>query len=459
MSVAALEATTPALDPAAVFTIPLAERERLVRSGRLDPAAFRRDLVEHVREADPAVRAFADWRPSDIAGSRLPLVASVTYKDTIDVAGYATRLGITSGYRRFPRASADIASRLERAGLACVGKVATTECALGSVLPSRNPRFPHVSAGGSSSGSAAAVAAGFCDVSVGTDSGGSLRWPAIYCGATALRLTPRPALLRGVHAVAPSMESVGFVTRSAADLAWLWRRYRLAERLALAPAPRRSSSLRLCFSTPAGEPLHAEVDALLRAVGDALDDHGHAVVGAPLHDIWERRADAWELLAREAYDSYGPLLRDPDIPLQAGTQAAIEAGAGVDDARLAALRREQATAGARLAALLREECDVLVLPLEAGLADRAHRVPATTIPAPAEPARDLTMTIVASFARLPALALPLALSSEGSPLGLQLLGAPGSEALLIDAGVRLAALAAGRPWSRGFVSTRSPEEE
>ena len=318
ISVAALEATTPALDPAAVFTIPLAERERLARSGRLDPAAFRRDLVEHIREADPAVRAFADWRPSDIAGSRLPLVASVAYKDTIDVAGYATRLGITSGYRCFPRASADIASRLKRAGLACVGKVATTECALGSVLPSRNPRFPHVSAGGSSSGSAAAVAAGFCDVSVGTDSGGSLRWPAIYCGATALRLTPRPALLRGVHAVAPSMESVGFVTRSAADLAWLWRRYRLAERLALAPAPRRSSSLRLCFSTPAGEPLHAEVDALLRAVGDALDDHGHAVVGAPLHDVWERRADAWELLAREAYDSYGPLLRDPDIALQAG---------------------------------------------------------------------------------------------------------------------------------------------
>src|SRR3712207_7552103 len=54
---------------------------------------------------------------------------------------------------------------------------------------SRNPRYPHVSASGSSTGSAVSVAAGFCDVSVGSDSGGSLRWPAVYCGATALRLT------------------------------------------------------------------------------------------------------------------------------------------------------------------------------------------------------------------------------------------------------------------------------
>ena len=111
-----------------------------------------------------------------------------------------------------------------------------------------------------------------------------------------------------------------------------------------------------------------------------------------------------------------------------------------------------------MTALLREDCDVLVLPLETGLADPARRVPATTVPAPAEPARDLTMTIVGSFARLPVLALPLALSSEGSPLGVQLLGAPGSEAQLIEAGALLAALAAGRPWSHGFLSTRSRQE-
>jgi Asp-tRNA(Asn)/Glu-tRNA(Gln) amidotransferase A subunit family amidase len=414
------------------FTVPLARRRELVESGAIDPARYRRALVTHVRETDPTVRAFVDWRPADLAHSPVPYAPSVTYKDTIDVVGYPTRLGIRSGYRHYPTRSAEIARRMSGAGLACVGKVTTTECALGSVKPSRNPVYPHVSPAGSSTGSAVAVAAGFCDLSVGSDSGGSLRWPAVYCGVTALRLTPRPELLSGVHAVAPSMESVGLVARTPQDLAWSWRTYRLADAVGV-PAPRHPDRLRVAVTSPAGEALHPEVRALLDRVRDALAARGDAVTEAGLPDVWGLRAPAGELLSREAYDSFAALR---DNGLGADTLAAIDSGARIGTARYDELRRLQSVARLRLAALLRDEYDVLVMPLEPGLADPADAPPGAVLPEPGGGA----MTLVANFAGLPVLALPLALSTADSPLGVQVLAAPGADDLLVHLGERLAEL-------------------
>lgn len=415
------------------FTLALARRHELIESGAVEPAEYRRALVSYVREADPTVRAFADWRPADLAHSLVPGTPSVTYKDTIDVAGYPTRLGIRSGYRRYPERSAEIARRLAGAGLACVGKVATTECALGSVKPSRNPVYPHVSPAGSSTGSAVAVAAGFCDLSVGTDSGGSLRWPAVYCGVTALRLTPRPELLAGVHAVAPSMESVGLVARSPADLAWTWRTYRLPTALGL-PGAARPETLRIAVTSPTGEELHPEVRKLLDHVRDALAAGGHPVTETDLPDVWDLRAPAGELLSREAHDSFAGLRDDA---LGADTRAAIDHGARIDDARYRVLRQRQSAACARLSALLRDEYDLLIMPLEEGLPDRADDHPT----GPALPASGTgAMTLVANFARLPVLALPLALSTADSPLGVQVLAAPGADDLLVAAGELLAGI-------------------
>jgi len=415
------------------FRLPLAHRRELLDAGVLDPVAYHRDLVAYVRAEDPRLRAFVDWRPADVADPGTP---SVTYKDTIDVAGYATRLGVRSGYRHYPERSAGIARRLAERGLPCAGKVSTTECALGSVKPSRNPVYPHVSTAGSSTGSAVAVAAGFCDVSVGTDSGGSLRWPAVYCGVTALRLTPHPDLLDGVHAVAPSMESVGLVVRTPHDLDWLWREYRLAElagagATAGGPADGPAGPLRVAVSGPPGEVLHPEVARLLSEVRAGLAARGHTVSRADLPDVWRIRVPAAELLSREAYDSFAPLLRTPDVELGADTRAAIVAGAGIDDSRYAALRARQDEECARLAVLLRDRYDLLVLPLEPGLPDPASGPPAVSTQGP-------NFTLVANFARLPVLAMPLTLSSQGSPLGVQVLAAPGADDLLVAAGVALA---------------------
>jgi aspartyl-tRNA(Asn)/glutamyl-tRNA(Gln) amidotransferase subunit A len=409
-----------------MLTLPLARRRELLASGELDPVEYRRELVRHVRETDPVVRAFVDWRPADLAHSPVPLAPSVTYKDTIDVAGYPTRLGIRSGYRRYPERSAEIARRLASRGLVCAGKVSTTECALGTAKPSRNPTYPHVSPAGSSTGSAVAVAAGFCDLSVGTDSGGSLRWPAVYCGVTSLRFTPSAGLLAGVHAVAPSMESVGLVARTPEDLAWLCSTYRLAGPIGLPPTPR------IAVSAPPGEPLHPEVRSLLDRVRDGL-----AATEAALPDVWDLRAPAGELLAREAHDSFAPLLKQSTVELGADTTAAIEHGASIGDTRYRELREAQEGACARLAGLLRDEYDLLVVPLEATLPDPADTVSAGhSLPQPGGGA----LTLIANFARLPVLALPLALSTEDSPVGVQVLAAPGADGLLVAAAELLAGL-------------------
>jgi Asp-tRNA(Asn)/Glu-tRNA(Gln) amidotransferase A subunit family amidase len=421
------------------FTRPLSVRRELVERGRIDPATYRADLVAYVRAADPVVRAFADWRPTDLVHTDVPRACSVTYKDTIDVDGYPTRLGIRSGYRLYPGRTAEIARRLSRHGLQCVGKAAVTECALGSVRPSRNPVFPHLSASGSSTGSAVGVAAGFCDVSVGTDSGGSLRWPAVYCGATALRLTPRPGLLAGVHTVSPSMESVGLVVRTPADLAWLWRTHRLGQAFDGGPT-RQPGRLRVGISTPP-EALHPEVAAMLDVVADALAALGHDPLHRPLGEQWDLRPRAWDLLSREAHDSFAALLGRPDVELGEDTRRAVGRGAGIDDATYAALRELQRHAAASLGALLTADVDVLLLPLEVGLPDPAHTRYDSTLPEPGDAAVDLSMTVVASFARLPVLALPMALSTEGSPVGLQVLARPGGEDLLVAVGELLADIA------------------
>lgn len=438
------------------FTLPLAERRGLLANGTISAAAFRRQLVGYVREVDPDIRAFADWRPADLAHSPVPWVPSVTYKDTIDVAGYPTRLGISAGYRRYPARSAEIARRLSGRGLVCVGKAATTECSLGSVKPSRNPLFPHVSAAGSSTGSAAAVAAGFCDISVGTDSGGSLRWPAVYCGTVALRLTPRSALLRGVHAVAPSMESVGLVARTVADLCWVWRSYRLAELFGSAYAA-GLARLRFAVAMPSGEAVHPEVGTAVAAAGDALSGCGGIQVRPDLSAVWASRTAARDLLAYEAYTSFAPLLGKPGVGLHADTRLAIEHGAGVGQARYLAARQVQRRIRAQLATLLETDCDILVLPLEPGLPDLVGKPPVPTVPPPGRSNDDQSLTTVASLGCLPVLALPLRLSSQRSPIGVQLLARPAGEEILLAAGQRLADSAG--PLGQAHVPQTSPEME
>ncbi len=145
---------------------------------------------------------------------------TVAVKDLIDVAGLPTRNGTPRGAWRAASTSAPVWRRLAASGAACVGKAALHEMAWGVTSPAlRNPLDPSRYTGGSSGGSAAAVAAGVCGAALGTDTGGSIRVPAALCGLVGLRPTHGLLPLEGITALAPSQDVVGPIAPDVATCA------------------------------------------------------------------------------------------------------------------------------------------------------------------------------------------------------------------------------------------------
>jgi aspartyl-tRNA(Asn)/glutamyl-tRNA(Gln) amidotransferase subunit A len=147
----------------------------------------------------------------------------VAIKDLVDVAGLPTRGGTRASDPSPADADAAIVTRLRAAGAVIIGKTATHELAYGVTTPAvTNPRSPELTAGGSSGGSAAAVAAGIVPLALGTDTAGSVRIPAACCGVCGM-IAARGALpRRGVMALSPSFDTIGPIVRDPADLRLAW---------------------------------------------------------------------------------------------------------------------------------------------------------------------------------------------------------------------------------------------
>jgi len=172
----------------------------------------------------PAVDGQETVPPSPAPGS----LRGIPYllKDLFDYAGVETRAGSTFLHRvrPLPTHSSRIVGELTQAGAACAGKTHLVEFASG--LTGENPhygdcphpRFPDRLSGGSSSGSAALVAAGVAPLAIGTDTGGSVRVPAAWCGLYGFRLTPDDALIRDAFPLAPTLDTAGWFTTNAADM-------------------------------------------------------------------------------------------------------------------------------------------------------------------------------------------------------------------------------------------------
>lgn len=152
-------------------------------------------------------------------------------KDLFDLAGVPTRAGSTflPQVRSLPMRDAAIVQRLRILGAACAGKTHLVEFASG--LTGENPHygdcphphFPERLSGGSSSGSAALVGAGVVPLAIGTDTGGSVRVPAAWCGLYGFRLTPGDELIRDAFPLAPTLDTAGWFTANASDLLASWR--------------------------------------------------------------------------------------------------------------------------------------------------------------------------------------------------------------------------------------------
>jgi aspartyl-tRNA(Asn)/glutamyl-tRNA(Gln) amidotransferase subunit A len=150
---------------------------------------------------------------------------AIAVKDNIDTAGIRTACGSNLFADRVPQADAPVVARLKQAGAAIIGKAAMMELAFGVRSLDqvggqvRNPWNPSRVPGGSSGGSATAVAAALCDAALGTDTGGSIRVPAAFCGVAGLRPTFGRVPNRGCLPVSESFDTIGPIARHVADLA------------------------------------------------------------------------------------------------------------------------------------------------------------------------------------------------------------------------------------------------
>src|SRR2546429_7925769 len=200
--------------------ISLAELQRRIDFGDLSADAAIDQSLEAIGAHDKTIGAFACRAQSvDAAGGGPLRGIAVGIKDIIDTSDFPTEMGspIYRGWR--PRADAPVVQMLKQAGATIVGKTSTTAFASRDPTATLNPRNGNHTPGGSSSGSAAAVAAGMIPLALGTQTGGSVIRPAAYCGTAAIKPSFRMLPTVGVKCYSWALDTVGLFGGRAEDLA------------------------------------------------------------------------------------------------------------------------------------------------------------------------------------------------------------------------------------------------
>ena len=387
--------------------------------------------------ANDKLNAFCRHTHAEMGGAKSGPLAGLTFavKDIYDVAGAKTGFGNPDWLRTHEPAArtAPAVQMLLDAGARLAGKTHTEEMAWS--LTGENAHYgtpvnvnaPGRIPGGSSSGSAAAVAAGLVDFALGSDTGGSVRLPASYCGVLGLRPTHGRISLEGVCPLAPSFDTCGWFARDAGVFERVGRVLLKDD----APAARAGRFLvaQDAFALAdegAGTALEAALDRVAALIGRPQ----RVTVGDEPLEGWmdyfrfSQGAEAWEChrewVTRER-PQFGPAV---------GPRIAWAATVAPQDVARARARREEITQ--RMDSLLQGNA-VLALPSAPGIAPLRNS-PAREIDTLRS--RALPMLCIAGLARLPQVSLPLA-KLDGCPLGLSLIAARGNDTMLLDLAERL----------------------
>jgi 2-dehydropantoate 2-reductase len=359
----------------------------------------------------------------------------VAIKDNIDVQGVVTTNASTVGVPPPAERDATVVARLREAGAELLCKTNLLEYAAGSVNPAYgmtfNPLDPTRTSGGSSSGSAALVAAGVCDYALGTDTGGSIRIPAAYCGIVGLKPTYGLVPVDGVFPLSVTLDHVGTLTRTVEQAATLLG-VLAAREIALSPVSGlRVGVLRRQLDDPAVE---AGVRARLDEAFVALERVGFTLVDVHVPELDLADDALGTIVIKEAWDVHRDLVEREGDRYGPGTRALLEAGSKVEEDayRRALADRDRVVAGFARAF---EQVDLLAAQTVAYPAP--HEDPPVGTPEGDVEAR---CTGPYNLAGLPAVSLPCGIAEGTLPAGLQLASPAGEDALLLSAAAAFEAL-------------------
>jgi len=420
--------------------------------GRVQPQALSDVYQDAIERLNPRLNVFADYsvaliqeqalaadrRRRDGVIGRLDGIP-VAIKDNFDVAGVPTRAGMRRR-EKIPDEDAHVVSRLRASGAVLLGKTNMDEGALG--LTTNNPFYgathnPHrlgFTAGGSSGGAAAAVASGMAVAAIGSDSLGSIRVPASYCGVYALKPTHGEISARGLVPAARRLDAVGLLARGVDDLTVLLQM--LAGYDADDPRSRRR---RVAFSPPDWEPGNLRAGFLpdLAAVGVERDviDVFDAALARLKGELGERRPvdfSDWDfartrragllLMEAEMVNTFATELADEAYPVSSTFRDMVGFAAKKSAAEYAAADLVLDAATLKMRRLF-AQVDVLVLPT----------TPQGAFPLDGPvPSSQADLCGFASLAGCPAVSIPMGTLPNGMPIGLQLVGARGSDLRLLE---------------------------
>jgi amidase len=387
---------------------------------------------------DDRLGAFCHETHVELEGARSGPLAGLSFalKDIYDVAGARTGFGNPDWLRTHgpaPR-TAPAVQRLLEAGARLVGKTRTDEMAWS--LTGANAHYgapinvnaPGRLTGGSSSGSAAVVAAGVVDFAIGSDTGGSVRLPASFCGILGMRPTHGRIPLEGVRPLAPSFDTCGWFARDPEVLERVGRV--LLQDAAPAPRPQRLLLARDAFELCGGALAQALAPALAALAARLGAPQPVAVAVEPL----ARWAECFRVIqAAEAWAEHGEWVQRVRPALGPGVEQRFAWARTVDAAALARARAQREAIAQRMARLLEGDA-VLALPSAPCIAPLRESPPAEL---EALRERALPLLSIAGLARLPQISLPFA-TLQGCPLGLSLIAARARDTMLLDLAKHLA---------------------
>jgi aspartyl-tRNA(Asn)/glutamyl-tRNA(Gln) amidotransferase subunit A len=438
----------------------VADLSRAFADRMLSPVDVVDALLERIRKRNPSLHAYIAVYEADArlaaeaadkafrAGHRVgPLHGvPIALKDLVDLEGRVTTGGSKVWADRVSTVTATLAERLFAAGMIVLGKTHTVEFAMGSFGTNthlgtpRNPWDPqvHRTPGGSSSGSGVAVAAGLAPVAIGTDTGGSVRIPAAWCGIVGLKVTAGRISTHGILPLSTTLDTPGPLARSVEDAALLFRVLNGPDphdpqTLAWTPVDplpqlrRGVAGLRLAVM-PAVERAGVADEVLFayEAAIEALARLGARIVRPSLpHRFADYAAATGRIIGAEGYRFVGDLVDDMSLPVDPHVRPRIELGRSVTAREYLATLAERDEHRRQFAAAL-AEVDALLTP--------TAQTPALPIDEVDQSGTAAHFTRAGNYLGLCGLAVPSGFTTGGLPTSLQILCHPGQEAMALRIG-------------------------